>query len=126
MGFGESLACISGCGPVIEDKKPYSKLGKKYITEEGIEWAKSSMLNVLAILEAQVGDLDKAKKAARIPAFATSDDEFTERPMVASRASALFGELFGMENLSSRSAIGAGILPGNIPVKTEAIFELEK
>ena len=33
-------------------------------------------------------------------------------------------DLFGAENAPSRSAIGVNILPGNIPVETEAIFEL--
>ena len=91
-----------------------------------MEWARNSMLNVLAVLEAQVGDLNKVKKAVKILVFVASDDEFTEQPMVANGASALLGELFGTENLPSRSAIGVNVLPGNIPVEIEAIFELEK
>lgn len=126
MRFGGNLAYISGCGPVIGDQKACGKLGKEYTIEEGQGWARNSMLNVLAVLEANVGDLNKVKKAVKILVFVASDDEFTEQPMVANGASALLAELFGTENLPSRSAIGVNVLPGNIPIEIEAIFELDE
>lgn len=125
MEFGDNLAYISGCGPAIGDTKPCGKLGKDYTTEEGMEWARNSMLNVLAVLEAKIGDLNKVKKVVKILVFVASDDEFTEQPMVANGGSKLLGDLFGTENLPARSAIGVNVLPGNIPVEIEAIFELE-
>ncbi len=124
--FGDSLLYISGCGPVIGDQTYSGKLGKEYTTEEGMEIAKASMLNVLSVLEARVGDLNKVKRAVKILVFVASEDTFTEQPMVANGGSRLLGELFGMDNLPARSAIGVNVLPGNIPVETEAIFELEE
>lgn len=124
--FGKNLVYISGCGPVIGDQACKGKLGKEYTTEEGMEMAKASMLNVLSVLEAHVGDLNKVKRAIKILVFVASEDSFTEQPMVANGGSALLGELFGAENLPARSAIGVNVLPGNIPVETEAIFELEE
>ena len=124
--FGNRLVYVSGCGPVIGDQICSGKLGKEYTTEEGKELAKASMLNVLSVLEANIGDLNKVKRAIKILVFVASEDTFTEQPMVANGGSALLGELFGMENLPARSAIGVNVLPGNIPVETEAIFELEE
>lgn len=125
MKFGENLVYISGCGPVIGEDKASGKLGKEYTTEEGMEWAKKSMLNVLAVLESLAGDLNRVEKAVKILVFVASDNEFTEQPMVANGASALLSELFGAEKLPARSAIGVNVLPGNIPVEIEAIFELK-
>lgn len=124
--FGKNLVYISGCGPVIGDQACKGKLGKEYTTEEGMDMAKASMMNVLSVLEAHVGDLNKVKRAIKILVFVASEDSFTEQPMVANGGSALLGELFGAENLPARSAIGVNVLPGNIPVETEAIFELEE
>lgn len=126
MEFGENMVYISGCGPTIGDQVGCGKLGKDYTTEEGARWARNSMLNVLAVLESQIGDLNKVKKAVKILVFVSSDDEFIEQPMVANGGSALLGELYGMENVPARSAIGVNVLPGNIPVEIEAIFELKK
>lgn len=122
--FGNNLVYVSGCGPVIGSQACNGKLGKEYTTEEGMEMAKASMLNVLSVLEANIGDLNKVKRAVKILVFVASEDSFTEQPMVANGGSALLGELFGAQNLPARSAIGVNVLPGNIPVETEAIFEL--
>lgn len=124
--FGDRLVYVSGCGPAVGDQVCSGKLGKEYTTEEGKELAKASMLNVLSVLEANIGDLNKVKRAVKLLIFVASEDTFTEQPMVANGGSALLGELFGMENLPARSAIGVNVLPGNIPVETEAIFELEE
>ena len=123
--FGVNLAYISGCVAVIGGQKAEGKLGKDYSLEEGQEFARRSMLNVLATLEATVGDLNRVKRAVKILVFVASDDEFTMQPQVANGASELLAELFGREMVPARSAIGVNVLPGNLPVEIEAIFELE-
>ena len=67
----------------------------------------------------------RVKNVAKILAFVASDDEFYEQPQVANGASNLIGEIFGMDALAARSAIGVNVLPGNLPVEIEAIFEVE-
>ena len=83
------------------------------------------MLNILAVLQREIGDLNRVKNVAKILAFVASDDEFYEQPQVANGASNLIGEIFGMDALAARSAIGVNVLPGNLPVEIEAIFEVE-
>lgn len=124
--FGDRFIYVSGCGPVIENQQVTGKLGKEFSTEEGQVWAKNSMLNVLAALQAEIGDLNKVKKAVKTLAFVASTDDFDQQPQVANGGSQILAELFGEENIPARSAIGVNILPGNIPVETEAIFELKE
>ena len=124
--FGKNLVYVSGCGPVIGDVQAVGKLGKEFTVEEGQAWARKSMLNVLAALQAEIGDLNKVKKAVKTLAFVASTNEFDKQPQVANGGSQVLADLFGAENIPARSAIGVNILPGNIPVETEAIFELKE
>lgn len=125
MRFGQngSLCYISGCGPNIGADAVCGKLGAEFSVKEGQEYARRCMLNVLAVLQAEIGDLNKVKKAVKILAFVAGTDTFYEQPSVANGASELLMDLFG--HVPSRSAIGTNALPGNIPVEIEAIFEVE-
>ena len=102
--FGDRLVYISGCGPI----------------------ARNAMLNVLAVLEREIGDLNKVKQPVKILTFIASDNSFEEQPYVANGGSQLLLDLFGADNVPSRSAIGVNVLPGGIPLETEAIFELKE
>lgn len=122
--FGKNLIYISGCGPVI-DEPIQGKLGGEFSVTEGQNFAKNCILNVLAVLEANIGDLNKVKNAVKILTFVAGTNEFYEQPMVANGGSQILVDLFGAEaGAPSRSAIGVSSLPGNIPVETEAIFEI--
>ncbi len=123
--FGDRLGYISGCGPIID--KPFKGvLGREYDKEEGLEIARNAMLNVLAVLEREIGDLNKVKQPVKILTFIASDNSFEEQPYVANGGSQLLLDLFGADNVPSRSAIGVNVLPGGIPLETEAIFELKE
>ncbi len=105
--FGNNLVYISGCGPVIGGEGISGKLGNEFTTEEGKTFSRNAMLNVLAVLQDKIGDLNRIKRAVKILTFE------------------LLLQLLGQENVPARSAIGVNVLPGNIPVETEAIFEIE-
>lgn len=124
--FGRNLVYISGCGPVIEAPVT-GKVGKEFTKEEAKEFSRNSMLNVLAVLESKIGDLNKVKQAVKILVFVASTEDFFEQPYVANGGSQLLVDLFGEEaGAPSRSAIGVNVLPGNIPVEIEAIFEIKE
>ena len=120
--FGDKLVYISGCGCNIGDEVGVGKLGKEVTVEEGQKWARNSMLNVLSVLDANVG-LDKVKGCVKILAFVASDPDFYDQPAVANGASQLLMDNFG--DVPSRSAVGMVSLPGNMPIEIEAIFELK-
>lgn len=123
--FGSRLVYVSGCGPSIDGAVMPGKLGRDLSVEEGQLQAKNCMLNVLAVLEAHIEDLNKVKQAVKITVFVASADNFHEQSKVANGASGLLADLFGEEaGTPSRSAVGVNALPGNIPVEVEALFEL--
>jgi enamine deaminase RidA (YjgF/YER057c/UK114 family) len=122
--FGEGLIYVSGCGPVIKGAVT-GKLGSEYTVEQAQHFARDCMLNVLAVLEASIGDLRRVKNCVKLLVFVAGSAEFYNQPLVANGASGLLAELYGEEvGLASRSAIGVNALPGNIPVEVEAIFEI--
>lgn len=123
--FGTNLVYISGCGPAIDGKTLLGKLGAEITIEQGQECAKNAMLNVLAVLQNKIGDLNKVKNVVKILVLVAGTNEFYQQPQVANGGSQLLVDLFGEDvGAPTRSAIGVNALPGNIPVEIEAIFEI--
>lgn len=117
---------ISGCGPSVDGTPIVGKLGEEVTQEQGYGYARDSMLNVLAVLKAEVGDLDLVKCPVKVTCFVASTPDFYAQPQVANGGTQLLIDLWGQEEgAPSRSAIGMSVLPGNMPVETEAIFELK-
>ena len=124
--FGEKLVYISGCGPSVDGAPVVGKLGEEVTQEQGYDYARDSMLNVLAVLKAEVGDLDLVKCPVKVTCFVASTPDFYAQPQVANGGTELLMKVFGEEiGTPSRSAIGMSVLPGNMPVETEALFEVE-
>ena len=122
--FGNGLVYVSGCGPNIEEPIK-GKLGKDFTIEQGQVFARNCMLNVLAVLEANIGDLRKIKNCVKILTLVACADDFYDQPAVANGGSQLLIDLFGPEiGMPTRSAIGANALPFNMPVETEGLFEI--
>lgn len=125
--FGGNLVYISGCGPSLDGTPITGKLGENVSPEEGFEYAKGCMLNVLAVLKREIGDLDKVKAAVKVTCFVASTSDFYGQPQVANGGTQLLIDLFGEEiGAPSRSAVGMSVLPGNMPVEIEALFEVEE
>lgn len=125
--FGENFAYVSGCGNIIKGTSELKgKIGKDLTFEQGQLAARSCILNILAVLDAKLGDLGKIQSFVKMIVFVASDSEFTHQPEVADAASSLLVDIFGEEiGCSSRSAIGVNTLPANIPVEIEMLVELK-
>lgn len=124
--FGGNLVYISGCGPVIDGTPIVGKCGAEVSVEAGYEYAKNCMLNVLAVLKREIGDLDRVKSAVKVTCFVASTPDFYSQPQVANGGTQLLIDLFGQEiGAPTRSAVGMSVLPGDIPVEIEALFEIE-
>ena len=122
--FGAGFAYVSGCGPSITEPIK-GKLGKDFTIAQGQEYARNCMLNVLAVLEANIGDLRKIKNCVKILTLVAGTEDFYDQPAVANGGSQLLIDIFGPEiGTPSRSAIGVNALPFNMPVETEGLFEI--
>jgi enamine deaminase RidA (YjgF/YER057c/UK114 family) len=124
--FGDKLVYSSGCGPQVNGVPVHiGRLGSDLTLAEGQEAAVACINNVLSVVKAEIGDLDKIKRVVKILAFVSSSSEFFDQPAVINPASQLLIDIFGEEaGRAARSAIGVNVLPGNIPVEIEAVFEL--
>ena len=125
--FGEKLVYSSGCGPQVNGIPVHvGKVGAEVSFSQAQEAAKACMLNVLSVLKAQIGDLNRVKRVVKTLAFVASANDFTDQPAVINAASQLLLDIFGEEaGKGARSAIGVNVLPGNIPVEIEVLFELK-
>ncbi len=125
--FGTNLYYCSGCGPDIGgDSNVIGKLGKELTLEEGQKAAYQCMLNILANLEAELGDLNRIKRFVKVLAFVNCTDDFGQQPQVVNGGSDLLMTLFGSEaGCPARSAIGTNALPGGFACEIEALVEVE-
>ena len=100
--FGKNLIYVSGCGPVI-DEPVAGKLGREYTTEQGQAFARNSILNVLAVLEAAVWDLNRVKNCVKVLVLVAGTDEFYQQPQVANGASGLLWSCSGRSRARPRA-----------------------
>lgn len=121
----DKMLYVSGHGPVRDDTSLIKgKLGVDLNTQQGFDAARQVGLTMLSTIKDQIGDLNKIKRLVKTLGMVNSDSEFFEQPQVINGFSALMVELLGDDfGMGARSAVGM-ILPGNIAVEVEAIFEI--
>jgi enamine deaminase RidA (YjgF/YER057c/UK114 family) len=79
---------------------------------------------MLSTIKTHFGELKKIKRLVKVLGMVNSTLNFDQQPAVINGFSELMADVFGKENgIGVRSAVGM-ILPSNIPVEVEAIFEL--
>jgi enamine deaminase RidA (YjgF/YER057c/UK114 family) len=100
------------------------RLGQEFGIEEGQAAARLCGLNIIAQLRAALGDLDRVKRCVRLGVFVNSADGFTDQPKVANGASDLMAQVFGEAGKHARAAIGVNVLPLNVAVEVDAVFEV--
>ena len=123
---GNLLFC-SGKGPrgKTEGGAGTGKLGKDVTVEQGYQDARSVGLILLAVMEKELGTLDRVKRVVKVLGMVNSDPEFGDQPKVINGCSDLFVDVFGDKGRHARSAVGMGALPSNITVEIEVIVEVE-
>ena len=123
-----NMAYASGHGPVKMDGSMIAgRVGDDLDLDAGKMAARQVGLSILATLRANLGSLDRVKRLIKLLGMVNCTPEFQEHPSVINGCSKLFAEVFGEEaGIGARSAVGMVVLPGNIPVEIEAIFEIEE
>jgi enamine deaminase RidA (YjgF/YER057c/UK114 family) len=100
------------------------KVGGEVAPEEAQDCARQCVLNALAAVRAEVGELSAVKRVIKVVAFVASTPDFTGQPGVANGASDLLGEVFGDVGKHARSAVGVPVLPLDAPVEVELVVEV--
>ena len=127
MEFGDHLLYCSGCGPDLGDgHNIVGKVGGELTLEQGQKAAYNCMLNLLANLDAKLGDLNRIKRCVKVLGFVNCTADFAQQPQVINGGSNLLLELLGEEKgLPARTAIGTNACPGNIACEIEMLVEYE-
>lgn len=117
---------LSGHGPVQDDKSLIiGRIGRELSQEEGKLAARQVGLTMLSTIKTNLGSLNKVKRVIKVLGMVNCTPDFEYHPYIINGCSELFASVWGEENgIGTRSAVGFGSLPDNIPVEIEALFEL--
>jgi enamine deaminase RidA (YjgF/YER057c/UK114 family) len=123
-----NLLYVSGHGPAkLTPQSPVAgRLGQELTVDQGKESARLVGLNILSTVRNTLGSLDRVKRLVKALGMVNAAPDFTEHPQVINGFSDLMAQVFGDDaGVGTRSAVGMGSLPGNIPVEVECLFEVE-
>ena len=121
-----NLLFVSGHGPRSQGQYIAGKVGRDLNTEQAYEAAKVVMLNCLASVKRELGDLDRVRRVVKLLGMVNCTEDFTEHPRVINGGSDLLVALYGDQGRHARSAVGMQQLPMNIPVEIEMIVEVQE
>ena len=86
--------------------------------------ARDAMLDLLAIIKQDIGDLDAIVSIEQLRGFVRSSATFTEQPRVLDGASDLLVALYGDAGCHARTATGAAQLPFGAAVQLDMVVRL--
>ena len=102
------------------------KVGRDISVTDAKAAARLCALNLIAQVQASLGDLERVRRVCMLQVFVNAASEFRDHPLVANGASDLLVEVFGAAaGKHARFAVGAGSLPFNVAVEAAAILEIE-
>lgn len=115
-----NLLFLSGNGPSTSR----GKVGAEVSVEEAYAAARETGLNLLAVMKAELGSLDRVSRIVKVFGMVNAAPDFGQQPQVINGCSDLFVEVFGEAGRHARSAVGMGSLPVQITVEIECIVEI--
>jgi enamine deaminase RidA (YjgF/YER057c/UK114 family) len=122
-----NLLFLAGKGPNKPDGTMITgKLGVDLTIEEGYEAARLTGISQLAVLKAELGDLNKVKRIVKVLGMVNSAPYFEDQPAVVNGYSDLMVAVFGDKGKHARAAVGMGALPSGIAIEVEMIVEIEE
>ncbi len=120
-----SLVVVSGQIPVANGElMARGTVPSSVDVPTAVACARQCLLNGLAVLEHEIGSLDRLESVVRLGCFVACDATFTEHPKIANGASDLLLAIFGDRGRHARAAVGCPSLPLGAPVEIEFMFEV--
>jgi len=122
-----NLMYISGKAPSpVDGVMPKGKLGQRYSTADGVGFAHSACLEVLAVLKEKLGSLDKVVQVVDLHGSINAVPEFEQHAEVLDGASDLLSAVFGPAGAHVRSVIGVSSLRNGVPLTIKVIVEVRE
>ena len=107
------------------ERRYVGKLGGAVGVEDGIAAARLCGLNILAQAKAALdGDLDRILHCVKLGGFVNSLPDFTEQARIVNGCSDLMVEVLGDAGRHARTAVGSNVLPFDVAVEIDALFEV--
>src|SRR5699024_863706 len=99
-------------------------VGDAVSIEDAASYARICVLNALAAIKAEIGNLDNVTQITKVVGFISSATDFDQQHVVLNGASEFLGEIFQDLGIHARSAVGVTMLPMNAPVKIKIIVKV--
>ena len=120
-----SLVFLSGAGPIRPDGTFVTgKVGRDVDLDAAKEAARLTGLQLLAILRAELGSLDRVARVVKTLGMVNCAPGFNRTPAVIDGCSELLIDVFGDAGRGARSAVGMAELPFDIAVEIELVVEV--
>ena len=100
------------------------EVGSEISTADAKRAACATILDLLAIIRQDIGDLDRIVSVECLQGFVRSSPSFTEQPQVIDGASDLLVDLLGDDGRHARTATGAAQLPFGAAVQLDLVLRL--
>lgn len=121
-----NLLFLAGKGPKrTNGEYIVGKVGRELSIEQGYEAARLTGLAQLAVLKAELGNLNRVKRIVKVTGMVNCTPDFASQPEVVNGFSDLMVEVFGERGKHARAAVGMNALPRNIAVEIEMLVEVE-
>ena len=106
----------------VSDKR--GQVGTDITVDEARLAARDTVLDLLSIIKADIGELDRVGSIDQMTGFVRSGPEFTEQPNVVDGASDLVVALWGEAGRHARTATGVAQLPYGAAVQLDMVVRL--
>jgi enamine deaminase RidA (YjgF/YER057c/UK114 family) len=116
---------VSGQGPAGPDGMVTGKVGNSLTLAQGVAAARLVGLNLLAVMRAELGSLDRVTAIVKLLGMVNCAPGFNDTPAVINGCSDLLVEVFGDAGRHARSAVGMAELPFDIAVEIELVAEID-
>jgi enamine deaminase RidA (YjgF/YER057c/UK114 family) len=121
-----NLVFTSGQLPLVDGALSITgKVGAEVSIEEANALARICVLNAIAAVKAEIGELSRVRRIVKVVGFVASAPDFSSQPLVVNGASEVLSAVFGDKGVHARSSLGVAVLPLDAPVEIELIVEVE-
>jgi enamine deaminase RidA (YjgF/YER057c/UK114 family) len=121
-----NVVFTSGQLPLIDGTiSKTGKVGSEVSVDEANALAQVCVLNALAAVKAEIGELSRICRIVKVVGFVASAPDFSSQPLVVNGASQVLKDVFGDIGVHARSSLGVAVLPMDAPVEIELIVEVE-
>ncbi len=120
-----NLLFISGQVSMTPEGLIKGRLGEDVSLEDGQKAARVCAINLIAQMQAALGDLERVTRIVKLGGFVNAAKDFVDIPKVVNGCSDLMVEVFGDKGRHARSAVACPVLPMGVAVEVDAVVEFK-